>query len=127
VHRVRNQSVYVVDDDDGVRESMTALFRSDGIQAQGFASGRDFLDHIETLAGCVVLDLHMPEMSGLQTFELLRAGGNTVPVIFLSGGLTLAVRALVANVGAIAVLRKPASNEVLVGLVRRVLSQNVSM
>ena len=91
--------VHIVDDDDGVRGSLAALLQARGHQVQTYASGADFLacDPVHEL-GCVLLDLRMDGMSGLQVFSALRARNTFLKTVFLSahGELASAVAAVAA-------------------------------
>jgi FixJ family two-component response regulator len=106
---MRRSTVFVVDDDPRVRQSLQTLLREAGLPAQTFASGREFLRTFDPRrAGCVVLDLKMPGESGLDVQDELRRRGATLPVIILTahGSVAASVRALKA--GAVEFLEKPA-------------------
>ena len=101
-------TVYVVDDDASVRESLSSLLRSAGMQVEVFASALDFLNHKSLQAfACVVLDVRMPGLDGFGLQERLSALGQDIPIIFITGHgeVPLAVRAMRA--GAIDFLNKP--------------------
>ncbi len=116
--------IYVVDDDDGVRESTIELMASAGIEARGFSSARDFLETFDSEAGCILLDLHMPQLSGFRTLEILRGRGNTVPVVLFSGRADAASDYLASQSGVIALLAKPIEHNELIGLVRCILKSD---
>lgn len=101
-------TVYIVDDDASVRESLSSLIRSEGLAVEVFASPVDFLalPSVKSLS-CVVLDVRMPEIDGLTLQNQLLAQGKEIPIIFISGhgDVPQAVRAMKA--GAIDFLRKP--------------------
>src|ERR1700753_4196741 len=83
--RTERGTVYIVDDDDSVRDSARALLESYDHAVQDFASARDILaafDHL--VEGCLLLDLNMPEMGGIELLELLRSRGDTIPVIVVT-------------------------------------------
>jgi FixJ family two-component response regulator len=101
-------TVYVVDDDVSVRESLSSLLRSAGIQVEVFPSALDFLDHGNLQAfACIVLDVRMADLDGFGLQERLFAMGRDIPIIFITGHgeVPLAVRAMRA--GAIDFLNKP--------------------
>lgn len=78
--------VYVVDDDEAVRRSLVMLLFPQGLAVQGFESGEDFLAAVDPQQpGCVILDLRLGGLSGLQVFEALRAAHSPQVVLFLSG------------------------------------------
>ena len=113
--------VAVVDDDAGVRAALLSLLNSSGIRTRGFASAEAFLQLKDTAAvACLILDMRLPGMSGLELQRQLRAGGSNVPAIFVTaeddaGGR---LRAQVTRAGALAVLRKPFDSEELTNLVQ---------
>lgn len=112
--------VYVVDDDEAVRDSTCLLLKSADMAAADFRSADAFLEAFDPeLAGCILLDLHMPGMSGLELLELLQSRGVKTPVIVISGRLDPLLNDLVKRAGAMAILNKPSSDEELLGLVRQ--------
>jgi RNA polymerase sigma factor (sigma-70 family) len=101
-------TVFVVDDDPGIRKSTSLLIKSVQLPIETFESAEEFFEGVDPdRPGCLVLDLRMPGMSGLELQERLVAGGFTLPVIFISahGDVATAVRAMRA--GAIEFLEKP--------------------
>lgn len=105
---MNDSTVFVVDDDPGTRESMVALFESAGLSVETFGNGEEFLKAFSSQrAGCLVLDVRMPGISGLQLQEELEARNSTLPIIFVSanGTVPLAVQSLRA--GAVDFLEKP--------------------
>jgi two-component system response regulator FixJ len=106
--------VHIVDDDDAVRESAAILLESVGYDVITHDSGVAFLATLTTLTpGCILLDIHMPGMTGLEVQAELRARGATWPVIVLTGqgDVGIAVRAM--KNGAFEFLEKPYKNETL--------------
>lgn len=102
------QTIYLVDDDDAVRDSVAMLLRSVGLSVEAFDSGLAFLDRWRPgMSGCIVLDIRMPKMSGLEVQEKLRAAGNRLPVIFITGhgDIPMAVQAI--KDGAADFIQKP--------------------
>lgn len=101
-------SVWVVDDDEAVRDSLGMLLRSVGLEIETFASANDLLDSLgETLPGCLVLDVRLPGMSGLELQKELAARDVELPIVFITGhgDVPMAVRAMQA--GAVDFLEKP--------------------
>lgn len=115
-----NPTVYLVDDDAGVLAALTRLLLSDGLAACPCATTRAFLEAYDaSIAGCVVLDLSMPGMNGLELQALLRERGVGCPVIFLTGcgDIPTSVRAMKA--GAVDFLTKPVDGDTLLEAVHR--------
>jgi FixJ family two-component response regulator len=112
--------IYVIDDDDAMRRSMIYLLDSAGWQTRPFASGRDFLDQYDGhVPGCLILDVLMPLMGGMEVQQLLNARDIRLPIIFLSahGDLPMAVQAM--KRGAFDFLEKPCKDHELLDAVGR--------
>lgn len=121
-------NLYVVDDDEAVRRAIALLLISRGFKVQAFASGDAFLQGaVLDAPGCVILDLRMDGLSGLQVFEQLRASASPLMVIFLSGhgDITLATEAM--RNGASIWLPKPCSDERLLDEVQRALAASAEV
>ena len=104
----RNRTVYVVDDDDAVRDSLAMLFQTAGLRVETFASAGEFLKlEKRDATSCVVLDIRMPGLSGMALQEGLIERGWTVPIIFITGhgDIPLAVQAV--KRGAFDFIEKP--------------------
>lgn len=107
-------SVYIVDDDEGVRNSLAALLLASGHSAQAFASGPEFLAQADlSRPGCVLLDLRMDGMSGLQVFETLRERQTVLKTVFLSAHGELATAVAAVKQGAVDWLEKPCDEATL--------------
>ncbi len=107
-------TVYVVDDDDAVRRSMARLLRAAGCKAETFASAEELLARTPISGpGCILLDVQMPGMNGLELFERMSEAGIDLPVVFLSarGTIPMSVRAM--KQGAVDFLVKPVTEDVL--------------
>ena len=113
-----NRRVYLVDDDDAVRDSVSLLLEAKGYDVRGFASAVEFLAAAPSLPiGCVIVDIRMPEMDGLELQQRLIARKLDFPLIVMTGhgDVPLAVRAMKA--GAVDFIEKPfASEAILSGL-----------
>jgi len=117
-------TVFVVDDDVSVRESLELLLRFEGWQTETFASARDFLARPRALTpSCLVLDVSLPDLNGLDLQKLI-ADRTDVPVIFITGhgDIPVAVRAMKA--GAVEFLTKPFDDEVLLGAIRHAVERS---
>lgn len=120
----RNMTVYVVDDDDAVRKSIHWLLESVGLTVKMFSSARDFLEQVDPVqAGCLVLDVRMPGMSGLDLQKELLNRGLEIPVIIITGhgDVPMAVRAMKA--GAVDFIEKPFNDQALLDCIQRTLDE----
>ena len=108
-------TAYVVDDDDAVRDSMRVLLESYGMDVEDFPSACDFLKRgLKGLTlSCLLLDLHMPGMGGLELLERLRASGDRIPAIVITGKGDQTSRSRVVGAGAQLMLEKPVDDEEL--------------
>ena len=108
----------VVDDDEDVRVALTRLVSSAGFAVETFASGAEFLRSVGNHEpDCVVLDLHMPEMSGFDVQTALVSGYPNVPVVVMTGHDTPEAQARAVQKGAKAYLRKPIDDEALLAAI----------
>ena len=117
------QYVFVVDDDEAIRDSLQWLLESHGLQVRHYASPQAFLDACDpTLSGCLVLDVRMPDMSGLELHEKLGQRGISWPVGFITGhgDVPMAVSAL--KRGAVDFIEKPFHDDEMLGLIRKCLA-----
>lgn len=114
----------VVDDDAEVRVALTRLVSSAGFAVETFASGPDFLQTIDHhQPDCLVLDLHMPAMSGFDVQGALAKDHASVPVIVITGHDTPEARARVMGLGAAAYLCKPVDDETLLAAIESALTR----
>jgi len=111
--------IAVVDDNASVRESLRGLFRSVGFTVRAFASATDFLasEDVRT-ADCVILDVRMPGMGGLELQRQLVASRRDLPVIFMTAHDDAQARSQALDAGAVDYLIKPSSEEALLDAVR---------
>ena len=117
--------VSIVDDDESLRRSVKNLLTSVGFQVETFASAEAFLQSAHRAdTRCVVLDLRMPGMSGLDLLSLLAACGSPIPVVILTAHSDDEARRRMLQAGAVAFLGKPFHGEALLGAVRRALAEN---
>jgi two-component system response regulator FixJ len=114
------ERIVVVDDDDAVRDSLEALLMAEGFEVTAFASATAFLQ-ADLAAGCVITDMRMPEMSGLELLAALSRRADAPPVIMITGhgDVPLAVRAM--RLGAVDFIEKPFEPGVLLARVRDAL------
>jgi two-component system, LuxR family, response regulator FixJ len=114
----QRRNVYVIDDDPAMRDSLEFLLGSAGFGVRLFDSAQVFLDELATLGpGCVITDVRMPGMDGMQLLRQLKAGGGRFPVIVMTGhgDVPLAVEAM--KLGALDFLEKPFDDDRLIGMI----------
>ena len=117
------QTVYVVDDDQGMLDSTVWLLESVGLQAIPFTSGQAFLEaELNSGRSCVVLDVRMPDMGGLTVQEALRAKGLDLPIIFVSGHADVPIVVRAFRAGAVDFIEKPYNEQLLLDSVQQALS-----
>jgi FixJ family two-component response regulator len=122
-----NVTVFVVDDDAAARESVVALVSEKGVKATAFASAEEFLDRFDPqMTGCLVVDVRMAGMSGLQLLQHLQAKQSTLPAIVITGyaDVPLAVKAMQA--GAMTFLEKPCQDQELWQAIQQALDLELS-
>jgi two-component system response regulator FixJ len=111
--------IFIVDDDDATRDSLRLLLECEGFEAREFASGRQFLDAGPLGDGdCLILDVHMPGISGLELIESMRRQGILLPVIVISGRFDAATRNRARAAGVFALVDKPYQADEILNLVR---------
>jgi len=117
--------VFVIDDDASVRSALKSLIRSVGLEVEGFASGQEFLDFQRPdVPGCIVLDVRLPGISGLDFHKALIKACIPLPVIFITahGDVPMSVRAMKA--GAVEFLTKPFRDQDLLDAIQLALDQD---
>jgi FixJ family two-component response regulator len=120
--------IAIVDDDESVCRAVRRLVRSVAMDAETFSSGQDFLDLLDAMPSfqpdCLILDVQMPGMNGLGVQDHLAKSGHTVPVIFITAHDEVGVREKALAAGAIAFLRKPFNDELLIKTLHEALKRN---
>ena len=119
--------IAIVDDDESVCRALKRLVRSLGMDAEMFNSGHQFIELMETMPSraidCVVLDMQMPGLNGLQVQEQLERNGHRVPIIFITAHDDAGVRDQALAAGALAFVRKPFNDELLIKTLNVALKQ----
>jgi len=117
--------VFVVDDDDDVRRALERLIGSVGLEVETFASAQEFLQR-EPPAGpaCLVLDVRMPGLSGLDLQQKLAAAGLGAPIIFMTGHGTVPMSVRAMKAGAVDFLQKPFDDQVLLDAVQQAIDRD---
>ncbi|SDX20553.1 response regulator transcription factor [Marinobacter mobilis] len=117
--------VYVVDDDTGMLDSTQWLLESVGLRVKGYADGRQFLDAIpESATGCVVLDVRMPGLGGLNVQEELQKRQLGLPVIFVSGHADVPIAVRAFKSGAFDFIEKPFNEQLLLDSIQQALQDS---
>jgi len=124
--------VHVVDDDDGIRRSLAVLLRSYGYVVQTHAAGPGFLEWLTRFAvptetmtmTCVLLDLRMPGMDGLEVQQVMLRRGVRLPVVAMSGAVDVGLAVRVMKAGAIDVIEKPYSEETLLRAITAAMARS---
>jgi len=117
--------VHVIDDDDSIRELLTWLMKRNAIRAEAYPNAKSFLKAYRPgTPGCLILDLYMPGMSGLDLQQYLKEAGIEMPVIFLSGRADVPKAVAAVKSGAIDFIEKPFDYRRIVELVRECLRRD---
>lgn len=121
----RAATVFVVDDDAGVRSAIRMLLKSVGLPTAPYASAREFLDSYDPAQpGCLILDIRMPGMSGMELQLELNQRGAMIPVIFISGHADIPMAVEAMQQGAFDFLQKPFRDQELIDRVQRALQRD---
>jgi two-component system, LuxR family, response regulator FixJ len=118
-------TIYVVDDDDAVRDSLKILLESYQLTVRDFGSVPEFLDGLQPVDNsCLVLDLHLPAMGGFDVMNTLARRHVPLPVVVITGRSDAQTRARALAAGAVAFLEKPVDDQVLMNAIDAALRQN---
>jgi len=119
--------VLIVDDDEGIREALTDLLRSVGIEAKSFGSTRELLDAPPTdRPGCLVLDVRLPGLSGLDLQAQLARSGSTRPIIFMTGHGDIPMTVQAMKAGAVDFLTKPFRDQAMLDAVAAAIEKDLA-
>lgn len=119
-----SSTVYIVDDDPKVRVGLERLLRSGGYQAALFESAGQFLERLPAdVSGCLLLDVDLPGLTGLELQQILNQRGNVLPVIFLTGHGSIPMGVKAIKAGAVDFLTKPCDGEALLAAVGLALAK----
>ncbi|MBD7941231.1 response regulator transcription factor [Brevundimonas guildfordensis] len=120
-----SRSVFVIDDDHAVRDSLLALLRADGVRARGFAGGADFFAALpEDAAACVITDVRMPGMDGAELVRrLIELRGDAWPIIVITGHADVTMAVQMMKSGIVDFIEKPFDPERLIEAVRGCLNR----
>jgi len=123
-----NQSyIYIVDDEDEVRNSLAFLMLVAGYQSKKFATAEEFIEYAEPgIRGCLILDIRLPGASGLELQQMLHEQGIEIPIIFLTGHGDLPMSRQAFRTGAVDFIEKPCNDDLLLSTVREALAKDAS-
>ena len=116
--------IYVIDDDEAVRQSLEFLLKTAGLTVRGFDNAKSFLELLPQIrSGCIVTDVRMPEITGIDLLRKVKESGVDIPVIVITGhgDIGLAVEAM--KIGAVDFIEKPFDDDTLLGAVRASLTR----
>lgn len=117
--------VYLVDDDEAVRDALGMLFKSIGIQHEAFASALDFLQHYDARRqSCLVADVRMPGLSGLELQQRLNDQRSEIPIIFITGHGDVPMAVTAMKSGAVDFLQKPFRDQDLIDRIHKALDRD---
>jgi FixJ family two-component response regulator len=127
VERAAHRRVYVVDDDEAVRDSLRVLLESFDFDVCDYNSAQEFLAHrcVDSKA-CLLLDLHMPVMSGIDLLEHMQAQGSKLPTIVITGRSDSVLKERALRSGALELIDKPVPDEVLLGAIDRAFASGLA-
>ena len=119
------RTVFVIDDDEAALDSLVMLLKADGLRARGFSSAHEFLATLDEQArGCVITDLRMPSMDGVELIKALKGVGSILPVIVITGHADVSRAVDAMKAGATDFVEKPYESELILRLVRAALEEN---
>jgi len=121
---ISTATIVVIDDDEVVRDSLKALLEVRNFSVVEYPSGRDYLNRKDdVMPGCLILDIHMPDMTGLDLLKQLRQRGDKVPAILITGRREVSTQAQADSLGAVALLDKPISHPALFAAIASALGR----
>jgi FixJ family two-component response regulator len=119
-------TIHIVDDDRSFRTAVERMLKTSGFAVQCYASSQEILERVPSGPGCILLDLKMPGLSGLELQEKLSQVAPLLPVVFLSGAGSVSTTVQAMKAGAQDFLEKPAPREALLEAVRRAVSSGAT-
>jgi FixJ family two-component response regulator len=120
-------AIVVIDDDASVRRALQRLLQSAGFMVETFATAREFLDaDYWAQTACLVLDIHLPGMSGFELQEYLAVSGVPIPIVFITALDDVSTRERVNRAEGVGYLRKPFDQDTLIEAISRAIGQNMS-
>ncbi|KQV73256.1 response regulator [Rhizobium sp. Root1220] len=123
-----NATVHIIDDDANLRLSLQNFFESIGMEADEFGSADEFLEVADlSVPGCILLDVKLPGMNGIELQACLKAAGHPLPIIFMSGNANVSISVHAMKEGAFDFLLKPFDGKTLIETVRLAVRRNAEL
>jgi RNA polymerase sigma factor (sigma-70 family) len=117
------QAVYIVDDDPIIRKLLESILADENIPARSYASAELFLlEYSSANAGCILLDIMMPGMNGMELHRVISAHGNSAPVIFLTGSADVAIAVEALKAGAMDLIEKPLDRDLVMSRIEKAMA-----
>ena len=120
---ILDNTIFIVDDDENILDSLNDIFEIFGLKTQTYSSAVDYLEKLDDTPGCLICDISMPDMTGLELLSELNKGEHLRPVVFLTGVATIEMVVEAMQLGAADFIEKPASAEVLLAKVLDAIEQ----
>ncbi|HIL03912.1 MAG TPA: response regulator transcription factor [Candidatus Thioglobus autotrophicus] len=117
-----NQTIFVIDDDSSIKDFLVTFFEMSGFQTKGFDSAQDYLDQLDDTPGCLVSDVLMPNMDGVELLEHLNKIEHLRPTIFITGNATIPMSIQSMKLGASDFIEKPFKPELLLEKVNNAMT-----
>lgn len=117
------QTIFIVDDDDNIKDFLVTFFEMSGFKTKGYSSAQDYLEQLDDTPGCLVSDVLMPNMDGVELLERLNKIGHLRPTIFITGNATIPMSIQSMKLGANDFIEKPFKPEVLLNKVNNAINE----
>src|SRR5262245_54832614 len=125
---MEKSTIFVIDDEESVRSALIRLMRSAGLAVESFADAQQFLQRLPyDGVGCILLDVQMPGMKGPELQERMLAMGVSLPIIYLTGHADVPMSVHAMKIGAVDIILKPASDDVVLGAIGTAVEKHASI
>jgi FixJ family two-component response regulator len=117
-----NQTIFIIDDDENIKDFLVTFFEMSGFQTKGFSSAQDYIDQLDDTPGCLVSDVLMPNMDGVELLNHLNQVEHLRPTIFITGNATIPMSIKSMKLGASDFIEKPFKPELLLEKVNNAMA-----
>lgn len=117
-----NQTIFIIDDDENIKDFLVTFFEMSGFQTKGFSSAQDYIDQLDDTPGCLVSDVLMPNMDGVELLNHLNQVEHLRPTIFITGNATIPMSIKSMKLGAFDFIEKPFKPELLLEKVNNAMA-----